>query len=494
MRSVSRLASSLASLLAVLLVTACGSAGDSTLVVAVIGSPDDPFERGARLSLAGQLVRAASAEGLVAFDAEGRVIPALADRWIVTDDGQSYIFRLRDGTWPDGSELDAKSAQLALRRAIRDLQGTSLGLDLAGIDEARAMTERVIEIRLSQPMPHLLELLAQPELGLFHKKSGSGPMRLDREGDTALLRPIDPAEIGLPKIERWKERARTIRLTAEPAPGAVERFNKGEADLLLGGRIEDFPLSSSVGILRGTIKLDPVMGLFGLQVARSDGFLSEPENREALAMAIDRNALIAPFGVGGWTASTLIVPTDVAGDPGSRQERWAAMTMENRRAAAAARIASWRGGQEAPEAIRLRIALPQGPGSDLLFGRLSSDFAAVGLEAVRVATAAEADLRLIDDVARYPRANWFLNRLNCTVQRGLCSKEADEALARARRTADPAERAALVAEAEAKLTEANVFIPFGSPIRWSLVRGDAIGFSENAWAWHPLMPMALLPR
>ncbi len=44
------------------------------------------------------------------------------------------------------------------------------------------------------------------------------------------------------------------------------------------------------------------------------------------------------------------------------------------------------------------------------------------------------------------------------------------------------------------LTAANVFIPFGAPIRWSLVRIDAIGFASNGWGWHPLMPMALRPR
>ena len=46
-------------------------------------------------------------------------------------------------------------------------------------------------------------------------------------------------------------------------------------DLVLGGRIQDFPLTSSVGILRGTIQLDPVIGLFGLQVADARGFLGD---------------------------------------------------------------------------------------------------------------------------------------------------------------------------------------------------------------------------
>ena len=59
---------------------------------------------------------------------------------------------------------------------------------------------------------------------------------------------------------------------------------------------------------------------------------------------------------------------------------------------------------------------------------------------------------------------------------------------------DPASRAALLARAEAKLTDANVFIPFGPPIRWSLVRGDTSGFVANRLAYHPLMPLALRPK
>jgi hypothetical protein len=107
-------------------------------------------------------LRAATVEGLVGFDAEGRVVPGLADRWIVTDDGQSYIFRLRDGTWPDGARIDAEDVAASLRRALAALRGSPLGLDLASIDEIRVMTDRVIEVDLQSPLPDLLTLLAQP--------------------------------------------------------------------------------------------------------------------------------------------------------------------------------------------------------------------------------------------------------------------------------------------------------------------------------------------
>ena len=37
-----------------------------------------------------------TAQGLVRFDASGQIEPGLAERWIVIDNGMSYIFRLRD--------------------------------------------------------------------------------------------------------------------------------------------------------------------------------------------------------------------------------------------------------------------------------------------------------------------------------------------------------------------------------------------------------------
>jgi peptide/nickel transport system substrate-binding protein/oligopeptide transport system substrate-binding protein len=205
--------------------------------------------------------------------------------------------------------------------------------------------------------------------------------------------------------------------------------------------------------------------------------------------------LIAPFGVAGWTPATGIVPASVKPDPETAVEPWADLSFENRQASARARVTYWNQGQDdAAQGPELKVWLPPGPGSDLLFEQLADNLAAIGIKLTRAKREADGDLRLVDIAARYPGAMWYLNRFNCKSARSACSPEADTALAAARRTADPAERQQLIAEAERLLTEANVFIAFGSPIRWSLVRGDAIGFATNAWGWHPLMPMALLPK
>lgn len=494
MREALHTAVGLAALAASLLLAGCGSNKDAALSVVTIGALSSPFESGLRLSPPARLVRGATVEGLVGFDEQGQIAPALADRWIVTDDGLSYIFRLRDGAWADGSPLTAQSVRAALRTTMTELRGTPLSLDLAGIGEIRVMTGRVIEVRLAAPTPDLLQLLAQPELGLANKGRGAGPMRLRREGDVAVLTALAPEARGMPAVEGWSGKVRPLRLAALPAKAAVERFKSGDADVLLGGRIEDFPLARSVGLIRGTIQLDPVMGLFGLVVADDDGFLSAPENREALAMAIDREGLIAPFGLGGWAATTRLVAAGTADDPGAVGERWAGIGIDERRAQASARVARWRQGRNGNPPVRLRLALPRGPGADTLFARIEADLRTVGIETQRVGPDDKADLRLIDAVARYPRIGWFLNQLSCVAGRGLCSEEADDIAGQAQRATDPAVRAELLADAEAELTKANVFIPFGAPVRWSLVRGDAAGFAANRWNVHPLMPMALRPK
>lgn len=460
--------------------------------VAAIGSSAAAFVSGPQLPYPAQLLRGATFEGLVGFDEQGQVVPALADRWIVTDDGLSFIFRLRDGTWPDGSDITGETARAAVLRAISAQRGTALGADLAVIAEVRAMAGRVIELRLSRRQPELLQLLAQPELGLVRAGRGAGPMKLRREKDSALLRPIPPQDRGLPQDQRWADRARQLELVSLPARTAIEGFNKGEIDVVLGGTFADFPRLDAMGVARGAIRLDPVAGLFGLAVMREDGFLAKAENREALAMAIDREALGRAFNLGGWVATTRILNPGLPGDNGTIGERWAGRSMEERRSLAASRVAQWRAGGQASPAVR--VALPAGPGADLLFQRLEADFKAVGVTARRAGAEAEADLRLIDAVAGYAAPSWFFNRLSCAVPRIVCNPVADRLAAEAMAQPDPARSAELSSQAEAQLTMANGYIPLGVPVRWSLVGGAVTGFAVNRLAVHPLMSLAMLPR
>jgi ABC-type oligopeptide transport system substrate-binding subunit len=482
----------LASTMAGTLASCSFGADSGTIEVAFIGTPEAMFTEGIRLSAPAQQIRAATAQGLVRLDEHGEVVPGLAERWIVTDDGMSYIFRLQNMNWPDGSPLTSQSVRDRLVRMQRDLRGTSLGLDLEQVSEIRAMTGRVVEFRLASPMPDFLQLLAQPELGLLRNDSGTGPMALAREENAALLTALPPEMRGQPELPGWEDKIRVVRVRAMPATAATDAFDDGAVDLVLNGQIQNLPLADVGPLSRGTVRLDAALGLFGLDVrSEGEGFLSEAARREAIAMAIDRRALLEPFNIGGWVATTRVVAPRLASDTGTIGERWAGSTIAARRAEAARRVSAYAG--TTGEEVTLKLGLPGGPGSDILFEGLAAQLGAIGIRLERVGLDEPADLALIDRLARYGSARWFLNQFNCSLRRGLCSADADALVADAVQARDPAQQADLLAEAEAELTRENVYIPIGAPIRWSLARGDVSGFTENRWSLHPLFPLSRAP-
>jgi ABC-type transport system substrate-binding protein len=457
----------------------CEEQHQTSLAVAVL--PSDANGQNA--------IRAATVEGLVAVDAEGRIVPALADRWIVTDDGQSYIFRLRDGTWADGTELSGSTARNALRQALREARNGPLKAEIEAIAEVRAMAGRVVEIRLDRPMPDLLQLLARPEFGLERGGKGVGPMVREKSGDIVRLTPIAPQQRGQPAVEDWSDQTRTIELRTAKAERAIDLFSGGEVQVVLGGTFNEWPAVFGSSLPGAAIQVDRAVGLFGLAIAHSDGFLSEPENREAIAMAIDRSALADALREPGWAPTTRIVTPGTLGDAGLVAERWTGLSLEQRQAIAASRLARW---TNEHGTVTLRIAMPKGAGADLVFGRLSADLGAVGFNVKRVAQNAVADLRLIDEAAAYNRPAWFLTRLSCLARPGACSPAADARFGEARAVSDPAARDRAMAEAEAQLAADNVFIPFGPPLRWMLVGPGITGVSTNPLALHPLLPLAML--
>src|SRR3954453_2126897 len=122
------------------------------------------------------------AQGLVRFDAAGNIVGGLAERWNVSDDGLSYIFRIASKSWPDGTKITAQQVARLLKRELAERSRNPLKDSLGAVDDIVAMTDRVIEIRLLAPRPNLLSLLAQPEFAILRGNEGTGPFTAVRAG------------------------------------------------------------------------------------------------------------------------------------------------------------------------------------------------------------------------------------------------------------------------------------------------------------------------
>jgi oligopeptide transport system substrate-binding protein len=454
---------------------------DAPVVVSAIGGKAEPGDPSAGdMATARRVLMDATAQGLVRFDAAGQIEPGLAERWIVIDDGRSYIFRLRDATWPDGAPVTAEQVVRVLRRAAAANSRNTLAPFLAVIEEIVEMTPQVIEVRLKRPRPDLLKLFAQPELALFRARGfdGSGPFVASRDGKPGVvLRPAaDPTR---PDDRTAPAPEETARLFGERAAVAIARFSARQSDLVLGGTFADWPIVVQAGVASANIQIDPAAGLFGLVVVRPEGFLADADNRAAIAMAIDRVALTAAV-MPDWAPTETLLPAQFDSASPPAQPAWAPLPLDARRENARLQVAAWK--RTHPEPIAVRIALPYGPGATLVWAHVAAALRNIGIQPQRVGLDdKDADLRLIDAVAPYDSARWFI----ATACRA-CSDDPRTLVEAARDAPDLYNRAHRIAEADTALAADATYIPIAQPLRWSVVALRLGAWQRNTRAWHPL--------
>ena len=480
-------------LTATMLLMGCDGARDKGPVrVDVIGTREElkePLRNATRPPA--QTILAATAQGIVAFNASGDVVSGLAERWIMEDDGASFIFRLKRARWPNGDPVKAQEVAKLLAVRMKAMPQFMAGLE----PEVRGMTDLVVEVTLPGPMPSFLQLLAQPAMAIARKSGGgTGPFREILKGDVATLEPIkDPALDPPSDGDNAVVPDRPIYVRTVRAALGFARFQRRQTDLLLGGRFEDLPFTAVVDLREGAVRADPVKGLFGLIIeSTKHPFLQSADTREILSIAVDRDRIANRLNLSGWQATTTILPEALDMDHDPAPPRWAYNGLAQRQGYARSVVQNWattNGGPPPP----LSIALPAGPGARLLYASLADDYHRIGLTLVPVAWNAPADLHLIDEVAPYDSALWYLARLGCGLN-ALCATDATAKLKEAIQAPDEVRRGAALGEAETLTLGANTYVPLGMPIRFALVRSRLTGYRPSPRARHPLNALFQPPR
>ena len=451
-------------------------------VVVIGGTPRVRDPTTDPLSASDEVLLQNVAQGLVAFDPNGNIVGGLAERWTVSDDGLSYIFRIQSADWPDGGRINAQQVARILKRQLAARSRNPIKDTLGAVQEVVAMTDRVIEIRLGAPRPNLLPLLAEPQFAILRRGYGTGPFRFARAGQNGgELRLVRDVLSGDDEVTRRDE----LLLSGAPAAQAIERFASGKADLVLGGTFADLPLTRRVKLPRNSLRFDPASGLFGLVPLRERGGLDDANLRRLLSQAIDRDAFVAAGGVPGLAARATLLEPGLDGLPPPVAPAFLATPLAQRLPGLQTAVAREFGDQPRPA---IRIALPQGPGADLLFQLLSNNWGALGFTVERARNAAMADFALVDEVAPSSSPAWFARRFRCAAT-PICDKQVDELLEAARTTLVPAQRYALLAQAAARVDDQQLFIPIAAPVRWSLVSRRIQSFAGNRYARHTLVDL-----
>lgn len=127
-------------------------------------------------------------EGLVKPDPEGNIIPAVAEKCDVSDDGKVYTFTLREGvTFHNGETVTVEDVVYSISRAAGKLDdGAYIAAEsLAGIDTVEAADDRTVVITLKEGDTEFLATLATSNVAVIPKDYdqqatapvGTGPFR-----------------------------------------------------------------------------------------------------------------------------------------------------------------------------------------------------------------------------------------------------------------------------------------------------------------------------
>lgn len=237
-------------------------------------------------------------EGLFSVDERFQAAPELCESYQVSGDGLVWTFLLKQGvTFSDGTHLTGDLAAQALRTALAP------GSRYAGrVAELRSVSgdETTVTIRLTAPNAALPALLDIPiTLDNSQRPLGTGPYVLSETGDAAFLtaRRDWHGGTGLPFD--------TIRLfQIRQADDLIAAFGSGEVTLLDA----DLTATNALGYSGSYEVWDYSTTDFLFLGFRCDGgFCRDVKVRQAIARAVDREAVVTVSYAGHATAAALPV-------------------------------------------------------------------------------------------------------------------------------------------------------------------------------------------
>jgi oligopeptide transport system substrate-binding protein len=460
-------------------------------------------------------------EGLIALDARGNIIAGVAESWSVSDDGHTYTFHLRDDArWSNGTPVVAAHFVDGMRRTLSPDTGSAFAALLYPIDNAEAVArgalpatalgvaahgERTLVIRLNAPAPFLPSLLTMPMTMPFLDDGGGDKGRFSSLGRFVgngpfLLADWDPGgHIRLRKNALFRE-ADSVAIdevhyfpVVEPRV-ELDMYRAGELDITFG-----VP-GSHVGRLSEThpseLRIAPYLATYYLAFDLSEAPFDSRPLRQALSMAIDREALVRVTGRGEQPAYGL-VPDGLTNYTPARVD-WKSLTADERLAKARELYAQ--AGYSADQPLEVTLLYDAAD--------IHETVALVVSEMWRKNLGVEVTLDKREWMyflsTRKNRDDWQVMRFSWTGDfdhpstftdtfrstspqnlPGYASEAYDRLVDRAEATVDSVEQMRLYAEAEAELLSGAPIVPLYFYVSEHLVSADVSGFESNVFDRHP---------
>jgi len=305
-------------------VSACGGPNDaepssSILNRGITSDPESLDAHKARSLQAASVLRDLG-EGLIGVTPTGELTAGAAESWSVSDDGLVYTFHLRsDAKWSNGDAVTAGHFVFGLERLVDPATAAFYAQFVSEISETEAVDDQTLIIRLGRPTPYLLGLLTHPATFPMHPGSlalhgddFARPGNLLSNGAYVLTERIPGSVITMQRNENYWNNANTaideVRhhvMTQEMAE--LARYRAGEIDAT--GSVPPDSFEQVKAEYGDQLRVAPQLNLYyyGFNLSRPP-FKDNPQLRQAMSMAIDRELLVEKVTGRGETPAYSWVP------------------------------------------------------------------------------------------------------------------------------------------------------------------------------------------
>lgn len=492
------------------LATLACSDPDAGLVVldrGLLSDPESLDPQKARSVQAADVLRD-TGEGLLGYTADGRLTPAGATEWQVSADGMTYTFTLRrEARWSNGDPVLAQHYVKGLQRLVDPAVAAFYANTVSDIANARAIIagdadvsslgvaapdDHTLQIELERPVPYLLSLLTHPSTFPAHDGHTNGAFRVASRNPGALLR--------LERNEHyWNNTATKIDvvlhhvITEEQAE--LNRYRSGE--LHITGTVPPENFAAVREEYRDEMRIAPYLGIYyyGFNLTQPP-FKDNPELRQALSMAIDRETLVEKItGRGEAPAYSWVPPgTDNYTPP---RLSYADITQEERNDIARSLYAQ--AGFSAANPLQMELRYNSSATQQRIALAIQAMWRDVlGFEATLISEEFQVLLANIRDgevtqafrgswIGDYNDATTFLNLMhgdNPANVTGYRSDVFDSLVQRAAEQTDLSRRRLFLEEAERVLLADHAAIPLYFYVSKHLVRPEVRGWQDNVLDYH----------
>ena len=230
-------------------------------------------------------------EGLYKPTSSGDFVPALAEECVVSDDGLTYTFTLRDGVlFHNGTAVEAADVVYSFNTCAATTIDTSLAAALSDVAAVTAEDEKTVSVTLNSPnsdfLAYVTSVYIVPDDYTEQATApvGTGPFRY-------VSRSVQENVVLEKFSDYWGEGAKVDRVTLkiyEDSTTLMTALNSGAVDLVMHLTVAQTQnLSDQYTVLEGTMNL-----VQALYLNNAEKPFDDVRVRQALCYAVDVDSIL----------------------------------------------------------------------------------------------------------------------------------------------------------------------------------------------------------